>query len=582
MVATAVFDLFSCDDVPGYPRAFLRLDYHIQCQSNEWWFFLVLGIVVGGLFVVGLPWYLLEKTRKSRVRLIQDARTLNRHYLKWFGSQPRQGWSKGGIETAQKQSDNDLPIPLEGLSKVMSAARGGCCTGQSIETDTPTTESEIAAWSEELTRYTESREDWHSWEFFWGDYLRRYFFWDVVEMSERLVMTSVIVIIVQFSPDLNILLGCLFSIGFLIIQSTFFPYEDTLFNFINSSMGIAQFLTLFGFLALSFDNPDVNQYRSAIDLTIVFANIFVFGLIVMGNGREVVNLVAALGREWDHRINKIPRSHYETESKKLLERFLAITRISILLKRRIRERRSAGWKPAPCLEPPPLVLTQLELALMKRVGIALDKLQPPERPEPLLSAGALATVPRGFEVPEDNDPIRKKLMAVYQSPITEEDHVGARWGDITDLAARMGWAVSDTSTSLPAVITPPPLAAPPEPSPPDLVYVPPGHVDRASPQLRADTPESKATEESSPTNVRDSNVTPALMRRLWAGAIVSAANSTSTSVARPQPVFRPPERVGELEEEVEEWNRRQEIEKATKRKVGKLKYEAGFYQRDEL
>mmetsp|Transcript_21231 Transcript_21231/g.50341 ORF Transcript_21231/g.50341 Transcript_21231/m.50341 type:complete len:357 (+) Transcript_21231:1-1071(+) len=189
-------------------------------------------------------------------------------------------------------------------------------------------------------KFVEATNKWESLQFTTGDYRPKYFFWDVVEMSRKLLMTSLIVLIVQYVPGYDLIIGFTFSVAFLLLHAITLPYKKRDLNMVKTCLEAVGFLTI-TFLLVFTQTSTVDEYSGGIDVVLYMFNVGIFVFILLGNRVELMKLYGALKAEYIHRRQDIPRSPYKSDGYKWLVRTLAVARVSIVLKRRIRERRAA-------------------------------------------------------------------------------------------------------------------------------------------------------------------------------------------------------------------------------------------------
>lgn len=142
------------------------------------------------------------------------------------------------------------------------------------ETGSGLSQSEQVNSSDELKETRMKREKLVSLKFLYESYRPRYWWWEIAETTQRLLLTGILVLIAQGSA-VQIVVGTLFTLIFLHLYEVYEPYCD---NLVLSIKIVSYWQIIFVFwiaLLIKADFPSMSARSLGICLVLViFANIF--------------------------------------------------------------------------------------------------------------------------------------------------------------------------------------------------------------------------------------------------------------------------------------------------------------------
>jgi len=314
VTATAVFSLFSCRDVPGYDLQFLRPDVLLQCESSEWWFFLLIGMTVGGLYIAIYPAVMFWRMFSVRNRLLYTRLRARWVYLEYIAKLHK--WNVEALEN----------LRLELAKRV--GYHGLHITREAVRTAASSEEKQA-----ELFRdYIRASDDWTGLTFIHGDWKWKYWYWEVWDVIRKLMMTGFIVLVAQYWPGRDLMVGFLLSVFYWTVQALANPYRFTIMNTVKFWINTVEAMSLLLILLLDGGSGAALDAAAVIADALLWLNLSVLMLIMMVNWTHGKALYLALRREWMHRIRGIPRPAHDPRPAKVLKReFTSLAACFVLL-----------------------------------------------------------------------------------------------------------------------------------------------------------------------------------------------------------------------------------------------------------
>lgn len=246
-VTTTIFQMFICTDVdpnnedPGQNDLFLTADMSISCTSTYYYDGVIYASVMILLYPIGVPclyYYLLYCGRSE---------------LKHRDDKPQE----------EKEVENDTVNPLNGGlvgSRVKSVSSDG-----SITTSKARSAEKLSVGVARIN-------------FLWQAYQPKYWYWEVIETTRRLMMTAVLSVCAPGTTG-QAVFAVVLSVIYIKLYSLCGPYTSTVDNVLAETGQFQIYCTFFGALIVQGVLLG-NKWNNALGVLLVLINLSVFAYIL--------------------------------------------------------------------------------------------------------------------------------------------------------------------------------------------------------------------------------------------------------------------------------------------------------------
>jgi hypothetical protein len=269
-----VFDLLRCESVLGYSHAVLHQAVFVQCGNGEWKTLVSFGVIVAGPFFLGLPLYMWRRMRLARDGLFETAELMRQDVLAYRRSSSFA--SGGGGGAGNPKGGVASPTKLWGCREVKAPASGIA----------------YALW----TKFCQQREVWLvSLDWAHGDYVDHWFYWELVEVGRKLMMTAGLLAVNFIAPGYAIVVATMVSGSFMLLFAIVFPYCDSHLNWTKLTVSLVEFLTLVTLLFLTATPPSMDSTM----LSVVLVVNCIIPVVLLGLN---IRALAVVWVVWRHKI----------------------------------------------------------------------------------------------------------------------------------------------------------------------------------------------------------------------------------------------------------------------------------------
>eukprot|EP00295_Goniomonas_pacifica_P044424 CAMPEP_0175912910 /NCGR_PEP_ID=MMETSP0108-20121206/8982_1 /TAXON_ID=195067 ORGANISM="Goniomonas pacifica, Strain CCMP1869" /NCGR_SAMPLE_ID=MMETSP0108 /ASSEMBLY_ACC=CAM_ASM_000204 /LENGTH=580 /DNA_ID=CAMNT_0017235261 /DNA_START=57 /DNA_END=1799 /DNA_ORIENTATION=+ len=189
-VSRTIFDVFNCQQVFGYDSPWLKADLDLQCLTSTWWPLAAVALFVFMTYVVGFPVGVLLLLRKRNVARLRAGNA------------------------------------LRGLDY-------------------------LEASPEQVNLFLKTIHKWDQLRFLHGDYTRNLFFWEVLEMIRKLLLSSVLLAVAEYIRGFDTMFGLLVLMMFSNIHMLNWPYSEARNNWLKVGELVAETISVFCILLLA-------------------------------------------------------------------------------------------------------------------------------------------------------------------------------------------------------------------------------------------------------------------------------------------------------------------------------------------
>ena len=94
-------------------------------------------------------------------------------------------------------------------------------------------------------------DTWQELGFLHQDFNERTYYWEIVEISRRVILTAIIVVVGEYVKGFDLVIGSLLAFGFIGLQLYFRPYENSKLQFLQTVSLMDQYLVIFLFMLMT-------------------------------------------------------------------------------------------------------------------------------------------------------------------------------------------------------------------------------------------------------------------------------------------------------------------------------------------
>jgi hypothetical protein len=268
MVTTTIFQTFLCTNIdpdsenPTETSRYLTADLSISCQSNEyrdWRIYAILMIFVYPIGIPALYFTLLYLNREEIMHRDDDDEIVEGRVRKASsGSFDHTQVNSSGIRDGEGADSMKNP-----LRRNRSRENDG--TLRNFSKESTLSKRELSPHVSRLA-------------FLWLAYQPRYWYWEIVETTRRLLLTAGLSVIAPGSSSQNVL-SVMLAFFYVKLYGYFKPYKNDVDDYIAEVGQVAVFVTFF--IALIVQNSLLaNSYNLALGLILVLASVAIFACTI--------------------------------------------------------------------------------------------------------------------------------------------------------------------------------------------------------------------------------------------------------------------------------------------------------------
>jgi hypothetical protein len=94
-------------------------------------------------------------------------------------------------------------------------------------------------------------DTWQELGFLHQDYNERTYYWEIIEICRRVILTAIIVVVGEYVKGFDLVIGSLLAFGFIGLQLYFRPYENSKLQFLQTVSLTDQYLVIFLFMLMT-------------------------------------------------------------------------------------------------------------------------------------------------------------------------------------------------------------------------------------------------------------------------------------------------------------------------------------------
>eukprot|EP00339_Tiarina_fusa_P004869 CAMPEP_0117048590 /NCGR_PEP_ID=MMETSP0472-20121206/33587_1 /TAXON_ID=693140 ORGANISM="Tiarina fusus, Strain LIS" /NCGR_SAMPLE_ID=MMETSP0472 /ASSEMBLY_ACC=CAM_ASM_000603 /LENGTH=510 /DNA_ID=CAMNT_0004761745 /DNA_START=142 /DNA_END=1674 /DNA_ORIENTATION=- len=333
-------------------------------------------MALGGLFMIALPMYLVYRMRVTKTAVLLHKFNLQMDYLEWVAKRRR--YNPASLKEIKLGLANEMSLLNENsvLSKIdtyarklllvlgfkvnrhrnqamrdfINALQADALELESIESTDDLKPKKKAKQKqilrpridESLQKYRVATYDWQRLYFMHGDFKSDRYYWEVVDTMRKLAMTSLIVVVTQVLPGLDLVLGLIISSIFLVMQTGLQPYRQRKPNILKFLLQIVEFSTIFVLLLLTIANGTGRYNSETLGTFLAGINVGFVALVLLSNSSRIISVLKEFVHELWYLLARRPRPFVKSGGRSAsmwLRRVTAFTYMAVLLSRKIQRRR---------------------------------------------------------------------------------------------------------------------------------------------------------------------------------------------------------------------------------------------------